>query len=187
MIEASQTVSIQRDERFWQSAYRTHGPAVMGFLLRRLGRREEAEDLLQETFVRAIRVDSFDGDNLRGYLLCIARNLMINRLRRPLRVVPVQTAPEEQPFEDVAAAGDTPEREAEWAAFQKRLDRALAGLNEDHRRAFELAVFEQHSYAEISRLTGWGLPRVKSNIHRARKRLIARLGKYLPADRGTLS
>jgi RNA polymerase sigma-70 factor (ECF subfamily) len=158
----------------------------LAFLLRRIGRRDEAEDLLQETFVRAIRVDSFEGGNLRGYLLSIARNLMINQLRRPRLVVPVTTASEDdQPFADVAAEGTSPEQEAAWRDFGERLQGALDGLKNDHRRAFELAVIEQCSYDEIVRATGWSLPRVKSNVHRARRTLIAQLGEFLPGPRGT--
>lgn len=175
--------AIRRDEAFWQSAYRAHGPAVMGFLLRRLRRREEAEDLLQETFVRAMRVDSFEGGNLRGYLLRIARNLLINRLRRPRVVVPAET-PEEGRFAEVAAHDAGPERESHWRAFEARLEEALEHMKEDHRRAFRMAVMEQYSYAEVARLTGWSLGTVKSNVHRARRKLVAQLGDYLPASRG---
>jgi len=178
--------AIHLDEAFWQTAYEDHGTAVLAFLLRRVGRREVAEDLLQETFVRAIRVDSFHGGNLRGYLLSIARNLMINRLRRPRLVVPAQVSDEgELPFGDVAAAGASPEEDAAWIRFGERLELAMATLKADHRQAFELAVLEQYSYDEIVQATGWSLPRVKSNVYRARRSLIAQLGEFLPGPRGT--
>jgi RNA polymerase sigma-70 factor (ECF subfamily) len=177
---------IRRDETFWQAAYEEHANAVLAFLLRRVGRRELAEDLLQETFVRAIRVDSFHGGNLRGYLLSIARNLMINRHRRPKLVVPAQVSDEgELPFADVAAEGASPEEDTAWIRFGERLEQAMAGLKPDHRQAFELAVMEQYSYDEIVQATGWTLPRVKSNVYRARRALIAQLGEFLPGPRGT--
>ena len=175
--------AINRNEGFWQAAYDDHGPAVMGFLIRRLRQRDAAEDLLQETFVRAMRVDSFDGGNLRGYLISIARNLLINRLRRPRLVVPVETSEEQaQPFADVAAETASPEQETQWRALSEDLDRALQKMSDDHRRAFELSVLKQYTYSEIANTTGWSLPRVKSNIYRARKKLIAQLGDYLPGN-----
>jgi len=178
---------IQRDETFWRAAYEEHSSAVLAFLLRRLGRRDEAEDLLQEAFVRAIRVDTFDGENLRGYMLSIARNLLINRMRRPRLVVPVVAAEDEQPFADVPSTDTSPEQEAGWNLFEERLEVALAGMKADHSKAFRMAVMEQRSYAEIAETMGWSLPRVKSNVYRARRTLLQELQDYLPGHRGAES
>lgn len=182
MRESSSNVAtIRRDDGFWRSAYRDHAPAVLGFLMRRLRQRDTAEDLLQETFVRAMRVDSFDGGNLRGYLISIARNLMINRLRRPRLVVPVETPdPESQPFAEVAADNLSPEQETSGRMLQARIHLSLGGLTDDHRTAFELAVMKQYTYAEVAESTGWSLPRVKSNVYRARKKLIDALADFMP-------
>ncbi len=174
-------------EAFWQQAYRDHGASVLGFLQRRLGQRDLAEDLLQETFIRAIRFDSFQGGNLRGYLISIARHLIINKSRRKQLLVPVETPREDmQPFETVASDEHTPEETTAGTLLHERLGRALHKLKPDHRRAFELAVLEQYSYGEIVETTGWSLARVKSNVHRARKKLIEELGP-LAAGRGTTS
>jgi RNA polymerase sigma-70 factor (ECF subfamily) len=174
------------DEGFWHAAYREHGPAVLGFLLRRLGgRRDEAEDLLQETFTRAIRLGTFQpGGNLRAYLLCIARNLLVNRVRRPRLVISAASLPQEDALESTADSATTPEDSAVWSALRERLDGVLATLTHDHRTAFEMAIVEQHSYGEISRHTGWSLPRVKSNVYRARRRVIHELADLLPTRRG---
>ena len=77
----------------------------------------------------------------------------------------------------------TPEDNAAWSAFRKRLDQVLEGLRETYRQAFELAVVQQRSYAEIGQLTGWSPAQVKINVYRARKRVIEGLADYLP-DRG---
>lgn len=170
--------AMANDMVFWRSAYDSHGPAVLSFLRRRVGRREEAEDLLQETFVRAIRSGSFsEGGNLRGYLMRIAHNLMVNRLRRPRLVVP---AGEDETFENVPAAGASPEQDATWSAFRSDLSRVLAGMSEAHRRAFELAVLEGRPYGEVASLTGWSLAQVKINVYRARRRVIEELREHLP-------
>lgn len=181
------TEAIEQDRGFWRAAYQSHAPAVLAFLQHRLGRREDAEDLLQETFVRAIRSGSFDGDNLRAYLLRTAHNLWVNRRRRPRLMVPMLgpmagpvAGEEEAPLVDVPAETASPEQEASWSAFREELQRVLAGLSEPHRRAFELGALEQHSYGEIARITGWSLPQVKVNLYRARKRIIEELREHFP-------
>lgn len=177
--------AMRPDMVFWRSAYDRHGPAVRAFLERRLRRREEAEDLLQETFVRAIRSDSFsEGGNLRGYLLRIAHNLMVNRLRRPRLVVP--GGDEDGSFDHVASGGASPEEDASWSAFRHDLARVLAGMSEAHRRAFEMAVLEGRSYGEVAERMGWSLAQVKINVYRARRRVIEELREHLPqAGRST--
>ncbi len=168
---------------------------MLSFLRRRLG-REEAEDVLQETFVRAIRAGTFRGDdgNARAYLMAAARHVLINRLRRPRLVVP---ADELDPFAgaergndamaEVPAEEASPEHNAAWSAFLRRLEQVLSQLKESYRQAFELAVVQQRSYAEIVQLTGWSLAQVKINVYRARKRVIRGLADYLPPDRGASS
>ena len=177
------TEAIEQDRGFWRSAYQSHAPAVLAFLRHRLGQREDAEDLLQETFVRAIRSGSFDGDNLRAYLLRTAHNLWVNRRRRPQVVVPMaRPAVEERddPFAEVPAEAASPEQEASWNAFRKELGRVLADLPEAHRRAVELGALEQRSYNEIAEITGWSLAQVKVNLYRARKRVIEELRGHFP-------
>lgn len=173
------TEAIEQDRGFWRAAYQSHAPAVLSFLQHRLGRREDAEDLLQETFVRAIRSGSFDGDNLRAYLLRTAHNLWVNRRRRPQLVVPA-AGEGEAPLAEVPAGAASPEQEAAWSAFREELQRVLAGLSEPHRRAFELGALEQRSYGEIAQITGWSLPQVKVNLYRARKRVIDELREHFP-------
>lgn len=177
---------IRKDEDLWRAAYAAHAGVVLAFLRRRLS-PEEAEDVLQETFVRAIRAGSvrLDG-NIRAYLLTTAKHVLINRLRRPRLVVAAgdavgdAEASEEERLSRLARSPENPERDAAWSAFRDRLGVLLTELPEAHRRAFELAVAEQHSYAEVAALTGWSLAQVKINVYRARKRLIEGLGDYLP-------
>ena len=171
---------------FWQEAYRLHGASVLSFLKRRVGQRDLAEDLLQETFIRAMRFDSFQEGNLRGYLMSIARHLIINKSRRKQLLVPVETPREDmQPFETVPSDDVSPEESTAASLLHHRLKQAMHSLTQDHRRAFELAVLEQCTYSEICDETGWSLARVKSNVHRARKKLIQELGPLAGDRRGS--
>ncbi|HEX2225293.1 MAG TPA: RNA polymerase sigma factor [Thermoanaerobaculia bacterium] len=168
---------------FWRTAYQAHGPAVLAFLRHRLGRREDAEDLLQETFVRAIRAGSFqEGGNVRAYLLRTAHNLWVSGLRRPRLVAPLGEA-EEEALAEVPDTGASPEQEATWGDLRDKVQRALAGMKEPHRRAFEMGVLEQRSYNEIAAATGWSLAQVKINIYRARKQVLAAVHQERRAGR----
>ena len=177
---------------FWHAAYEQHAPAVLAFLGRRLPSRDEAEDLLQETFVRAIRAGNAREEQLRYYLLTTARHLLVNRLRRPRLVVPADElaarrggdrdetrGDPERALEAVADTAASPERNAAWSGFRAGLERAVEGLSPDLRLAFRLAVLERHPYADVMRLTGWSLPQVKTNVFRARQRVLAALGDRL--------
>jgi RNA polymerase sigma-70 factor (ECF subfamily) len=177
---------------FWQSAYESHGPVVLAYLRHRVRERAEAEDLLQETFVRAIRAGTVrEEGSVRGYLLRTARNLVINRARRPHLVVAVGAVPGEDdagdsPLERVPDRGASPEQRASWSAFRAGLLRVLAEMSEAHRRAFDLGVVQRLSYDEVARRTGWTLAQVKTNIFRARQRVIAALGDQLPDAAGSV-
>jgi RNA polymerase sigma factor (sigma-70 family) len=158
---------------------------------RRLPSRDEAEDLLQETFVRAIRAGNAREEQLRYYLLTTARHLLVNRLRRPRLVLGPEALPHGRrhqeeggpeppsPLESVADDAASPERNAAWSAFRTGLGQAVATLSPDHRRAFCLAVVERQPYAEIMQITGWTLAQTKTNVHRARQRVLAALGERL--------
>ncbi len=175
---------MQYDDRFWQSAFEAHGPTVLGFLRRRMPGGEEAEDLLQETFVRAIRANSFRRDgNLRAYLLSTARNLLINRLRRPRLVVAMDTTRSDQgdtALERATDPGASPEQRAALTSFLSQLERVLGDLSDDHRLAFELAIRQQLPYSDIARRTGWSQSKIKIDVYRARQRIIGALGDVLP-------
>ena len=174
--------AIQHEERFWQQAYQAHAAVVLAYLKRRTTSAEEAEDVLQETFLRAMGANSFREGNLRGYLMTIARNLVISRVRRPRLAIASVTA--EQASETEPSDALSPEREVALRSFKDRLDGVLAEMNPDQRTAFEMGVLEQTSYPEIARLTGWNLSTVKVRIFRARRRIIDVLGDELNELRG---
>jgi len=173
---------------FWRQAYEDHARVLLAFLGRRLGNSADAEDLLQETFARAMRSGAMDGRaEQRLYLFTVARNLLSNRFRRQrleTRVHGEAATPTLEAPDPLAAVADlrrSPEQDAEWARFRHALGALLAELPADQRRAFELAVLERWSYGEIADHTGWSLARVKTNVFRARQRAIAALGDRLPA------
>lgn len=171
------------DQR-WQAAYQEQRAALLGFLRRQVHDEALAEDLLQETFVRAIRSGrAGEGpERLRSYLFTIAQNLTVDHFRRSGRTVPLDGAGATEEGEEVQiedTASESPEASTRRRALLRRLHEALGLLPDRHRTAFRMAAIEQRSYREIEAATGWTLDQVRINVHRARKRLIAELGDQL--------
>ena len=164
---------------FWQAAYRNHGSAVLGYLTSRLG-REDAEDVLQETFVRAIKASdtSSEPTRLRPYLLTIAHNLMVNtyRKKRPMAFSET-TAPES--FEDRPGLETSPLDSVNLHQLEDRVESCIEEMTSDQRLAFELAVLGGTPYKDIARKTGWSLAKVKVTVYRSRQRAISNLREFV--------
>lgn len=170
-----------RSVTFWRIAYQQHGAAVMAFLASRTHHREDAEDLLHETFVRAIKAGERlrDTASVKTYLFTIAHRLTIDRHRRRREMPLAGDDHAQEALQNLVDPGS--ERIEERAAHRQTLARVLATLPElppKLRTAFELGVIEKRPYREIAETTGWSMAQVKVNIHRARKHVLA----ALPSD-----
>ncbi|HEX6987529.1 MAG TPA: RNA polymerase sigma factor, partial [Planctomycetaceae bacterium] len=101
------------DRRAWEAAYDTYGKGLMGFLVLRLGDRDDAAEALSETFLRALeKIEGLRGgaDAFRAWLFRIARNVATDRLRSRARLT-LEAEPDESvdrltggPVEQVIAA-----------------------------------------------------------------------------------
>ncbi|MCU1278373.1 MAG: polymerase, sigma-24 subunit, subfamily [bacterium] len=154
-------------------------------LLQRLARRwggVDADDLVQETFARALAArDRYQaGSNGRAWLCRILCNLAISERRRRAR-------DERLRARVMALSPELPPREPEPPALDEaQLAAALAQLVPAERRILELAEIEELSYREIARAMGCPLGTVMSRLHRARRRLRAAAQVDLPAQTATL-
>ncbi|MFH1843128.1 MAG: RNA polymerase sigma factor [bacterium] len=169
--------------------YERHGTEVLAFLKRRLWNREEAEDLCQETFIRAFNAQDnlLDSSKLRSYLLRIANNLMLNHIRRHNVVTSVSNLGENADLEAYANPRQvSPAAAAEWSEFHQKLHEQLAQLPSGHRQAFELGVLQRQPYADIARELGWSVAKVKVTIFRARKQLMDGLREYRPESKSAV-
>ena len=173
----------------WQDLYKEHSPSVLAFLISRTRRREDAEDLLQETFVRAIRAtDSIrETTRLRSFLMTVAHNLMISQYRKKTPLIAAEGGEAVEIALETAADNRTPptDHTALFSDLDERLDTVRESLSPALKQAFELAILKQLSYDEVSRETGWSPGQVRVNVFRARKRAIEVLGDYLPAGTAT--
>ncbi len=168
---------------YWHTAFRDHGPAVFAFLNSRTRRREDAEDLLQETFVRAIRAteNMRDRSRMRAYLLTTAHNLMINAYRKKKPILFSEGGSSTEHLEEsTPSVTEPPDARARLGDLEERLSSVLDELTPTLKTAFEMAILGQKSYDEICRETGWSPGQVRVNVFRARRRVIEQLGEWLP-------
>lgn len=167
------------ESAYWVSTFEEHGSSVMAFLTSRTGRREVAEDLLQETFIRVIRARPKlpDPASVRAYLFTTAHRLVISRARRkrPMLFSEVRGRDQLALGETVDTEAAAPDAAADLSRLKDRLQDVLLTLSRDHRTAFEMAVLQQRKYAEIAAEQGWSLAQVKTNVHRARKKVMGEL------------
>jgi len=163
------------DERALVDLQREHGPALFRFLLGlTLGDRQRAEDLLQETLVRAWQhPEAFDApyESMRPWLFTVARRLAIDarrsRLARPAEVGDAVLA---------ATAGEADTAEATVAALDVR--EAVRALGPEHRAVLVQMYFRGLSVAETATVLGIPPGTVKSRSHYALRRLSRSLPGY---------
>ncbi len=150
-------------------------------ILRLIGRPEDAEDILQDTFVRAFeKLNQFQGDSsFYTWIYRIAVNLALSgyRQRRVRSALPVKgkrqpvsrdDPPDESPDADPTLALERAERE-------KIVGDALNQLSPEHRAVVILKDFDGHRYEEISTILNIPVGTVRSRLHRARCELRERL------------
>lgn len=165
-----------------------HADALYGSALRLTRNRQDAEDLLQETFLKAYaHYDGFtEGTNLKAWLFRILKNAFINGYRR------VKAGPKEV---DLGAGGDeafdaarskapeggkhaTPEEGLLGATLDRGVAEALAALPEDFRLVVELVDLQDFSYREVADILEVPLGTVMSRLYRGRRLLESALLDY---------
>ena len=165
----------------WESIYQQHSQNVYRFLLGMTRCREDAEDLLQETFIKAMRAKSElrDLSKMRSWLLTIARNLCIDNMKKNSSrgKVTVKTDTEVL-LEIIPDKNPSPEKDTMDRDFKTRLTETLDEMSETYRTAFNLGVVMKLPYQEIEETTGWSNSMVKSNIFRARKAVASAMQEF---------
>ena len=165
----------------------TFGDEVLGYLeplfamaMRLTRNRANAEDLVQDTIVKALRFrDRFEpGTNLRAWLYTILHNTWRNRVRDTAREA---TDVDSEHIEELAARADgpaeveTPERLLLRETMDVDLKEALDELPDAFRQAVWLRDVEEFSYAEIARMLDVPIGTVMSRISRGRRQLFEKL------------
>jgi RNA polymerase sigma-70 factor (ECF subfamily) len=158
----------RRDDAAFQLLFARHAPAMLALLIRLSeGEVDEAEDTLQEAWVRAsARLDEFEWrSSLRTWLTGIAINLWRERRRSRTTHDRIVGA--------IAPEGPTPP----WRPETLDLERAIAALPPGYREVLILHDVNGHTHEEIGEMLGVAAGTSKSQLARARAALRARLGE----------
>jgi RNA polymerase sigma-70 factor (ECF subfamily) len=179
--DANDTELLQRmlagDEDAMTTLYRRRQGGVYRFALQMCGSRVLAEDVTQEVFIVLIRDgQTFDParGSLNSFLLGVARNLLLQRLRRERFYAPLEEDAAEQtttyssskvePLEDLARTEDLASLRA-----------AVLALPTRYREVVVLCDLQEMSYVEAAEILSCAVGTVRSRLHRARALLIEKL------------
>jgi RNA polymerase sigma-70 factor (ECF subfamily) len=182
--EARRIAAEARDRARFEAEALDLADQVYRVARRLVGSREEAEDLVQETYARAFRSwRSFTpGTNMRAWLLRILTNLNVDRGRR------IQRTPQSQPLEEsdyylankVAAARGEDALEEEQVVerlSQDSIVKALAEIQPQFRDVVVLVDIGDFSYADAAQILDVPIGTVMSRLHRGRRALKQKLAE----------
>lgn len=141
-------------------------PRCARFAAQMMGSMEDAEEVVQESFLRAYRaLRSCDPERFGAWLFRIVANrcrtARLRRMRRDRLVV----------VDEDALRGASVPHGQEWTAWREEIVRALAQLPGEQREAFLLKHVEDLSYEEMAEITGAGVSALKMRVKRACDRL----------------
>jgi len=170
----------QRDEEAFSLLFEQYAQPIFNFIYHVVGRSDVAEDLAQETFVRAYKKLSSlrlqAGTQRSTWLFSIAKNVVRESFRS-------RRIDQKMGLEDVstlAVSGDAMPDEQLWnKELQQIVQQGLQTLDAEKRLVFVLRVFQQCSYEEIAAITGYSMPKLKADLYRARTYMRSLLRPYL--------
>jgi len=168
------------DDDAFRLIFERYARPIISFIYDLVGERALAEELMQETFVRAYKNLSAlrDETKLSTWLFGIARNVARESLRtrqQMNRRIEIDD-PAIQELRDRKLAPDDHLIKEE---LNQVIQSALCRLDEDKRIVFALKVFQQQSYEEIAAITGFSMSKLKTDLHRARAEMRRLLRPYL--------
>lgn len=163
-------VTPEAPDAVWTALYRQHAKPLYRFLVKlTCGNRGEAEDLLQETFLRAWRhvsratngedAPGFDMTAIRPWLFTVARRIAIDAARAR------QVRPTEVAVEDLAAVAGAEDNEIDRLVRAQAVRGALLTLRDEHRSALIEIFYHEHTAKEAASVLGVPEGTVKSRAH----------------------
>jgi RNA polymerase sigma-70 factor (ECF subfamily) len=167
------------DSEAFRAIFDRYSKPVLSFIYSMIGDRGHAEELAQETFVRAYcRLGSMrDQRRLSSWLFGIARNVVREAHKRKQTERPPVSL-EDRGALNVADSRPDPEFPLLAGELNRAIQQALADLSEDGRAVFVLKVIHQMRYEEIARITGFSVGKLKTDLHRARLQMRRRLVRF---------
>ena len=161
-----------------------HMEILYNYALRLTGKPEDANDLLQETFLKAYRFwDKFEqGTNIRAWLFQIMKNSYINQYRKEVKEPDKVDYAEIENYYNVIRDESSEDNDLQEKLFGQLLDdevsKALELLPEEFRTVVILCDIEGLAYEEIAEFLQIPVGTVRSRLHRGRKHLYTHLYDY---------
>lgn len=181
--EEADELLVARAQRGDAAAFGTlvqrYQDALFNSVCRMVGHREDAEDLTQEALVKAFHgIGAFRGQSsFYTWLYAIAYNTVVSYRRKAggahhLNPLPLPDASgHEGRGHEAEDKGERPDAAAERRELLRRLEEAIASLQDEHRAIVVMRDVEGFDYREIAELLGCAQGTVKSRLHRARQAL----------------
>ena len=159
---------IHGNEFAFVAIYNRYKQGIYAYSLRMLRDEKEAEDVMQDTFLKAYeyRNKLIDIQSLRAWLFTVARNKCLNRIRLKKSHGNERLEENYLPVISVAAGGRLEKHE-----LAKVVSDGLSKLSDDYREVIILREYQNLSYDEICLVTHSSLNAVKSRLFKARKKL----------------
>lgn len=179
----AKTEEDKRYEEFEKEAL-PHMDALYNFALRLTGDSDDANDLVQETYLKAFRFfDKYErGTNSKAWLFRILKNSYINDYRKQSKEPSKVDYDDIENFYENIKSSDVKSSHITQDAFSNlmgdEISKAIADLPEDFRTVILLSDIEGFTYEEIADFVDVPIGTVRSRLHRARKMLYAKLHKY---------
>jgi RNA polymerase sigma-70 factor (ECF subfamily) len=171
----------QDDERAFGELVRRYESKVYSLALKMLRNPEDAEDVLQDTFLRAYRgIKSFQGNStFSTWIYRITANSALMRLRkRQLPTVSIDDADERETPINIADWAPGPVEQMLNQETQNAMAEAIESLPAEFRQVFVLRDLEELSNAEVADILDLSVAAVKSRLHRARLKIRNRLATH---------
>jgi RNA polymerase sigma-70 factor (ECF subfamily) len=168
------------DQEAFRLIFERYSRPVISFIFDLVSDRSLADELTQETFVRAFRnLHALRQETkLSTWLFGIAKNVARESLRaraRDSRRVEL----DDQAVLNLSDKGPVPVNQLLNKELNELIQRSLAMLDDDKRLVFTLKIFQQCSYEEIADITGFSISKLKTDLHRARSEMRRRISPYV--------
>jgi RNA polymerase sigma-70 factor (ECF subfamily) len=150
--------------------FESHRPRLFGIARRMLGSRIDAEDLLQDAYLRWHQSDAASVESEAAFLVTITTRLCLDRLRQ--RKKDSACGIDEAPAAALTASAPSPETEREsFESLSAALATVFDRLGQAERAAFLLHDVFDYDYPDVARTLGKAEPACRQIVHRARKRV----------------
>jgi RNA polymerase sigma-70 factor (ECF subfamily) len=172
--------ACQGDQEAFRLIFERYSRPVISFIYDQVSNRDLAEELTQETFVRAYRSlhTLREETKLSTWLFGIAKNVARESLRARVRDDRHVDLADKLVL-NLSDRGPVPVNQLLNKELNEVIQNSLALLDDDKRLVFTLKVFQQCSYEEIAEITGFSMPKLKTDLHRARTEMRRRIGPYV--------